>query len=47
MRRLPAGKGVVAFAGIAKLIATSTNPGAVIRGALVHLIRQFSQTGFS
>jgi len=33
MGRLPAGKGVVAFTGTAELIATSTNPGAVIRSA--------------
>jgi hypothetical protein len=46
MRRLPAGTGVVAFAGTAKLIA-SNNPGAAIRGVLVHLIRQFSQRGIS
>jgi hypothetical protein len=38
---------VVAFAGTAKLIAASTNPGAAIRGVLVHLIRQFSQSGIS
>jgi hypothetical protein len=44
---VPAGKGVVAFAGTAKLIATSINPGAAIRGVLVHLIRQFSQSGIS
>ena len=44
---MPAGKGVVAFAGTAKLIATSINPGAAIRGVLVRLIRQFSQSGIS
>jgi hypothetical protein len=38
---------VVAFAGTPKLIAASTNPGATIRGVLVHLIRQFSQSGIS
>jgi hypothetical protein len=38
---------VVAFAGTAKLIAASTNPAAAIRGVLVHLIRQFSQSGIS
>jgi hypothetical protein len=37
----------VAFAGTAKLIAASTNAGAAIRGVLVHLIRQFSQSGIS
>jgi hypothetical protein len=47
MRLLLAGKAVVAFAGTAKLIATSINPGAAIRGVLVHLIRQFSQSGIS
>jgi hypothetical protein len=38
---------VVAFAGTAKIIAASTNPGAAIRGVSVHLIRQFSQSGIS
>ena len=45
MEPLPAGTGVVAFVGTAKLIAASTNPGAAIRGVLVRLIRQFSQSG--
>jgi hypothetical protein len=38
---------VVALAGTAKLVAASTNPAAAIRGVLVHLIRQFSQSGIS
>jgi hypothetical protein len=38
---------VVAFAGTAKLIAASTNPGAAIRGVLLRLIRQCSQSGIS
>jgi hypothetical protein len=44
-KRPPASSGVVAFAGAAKFTAASTNPSAIIRGILVHLIRQFSQTG--
>ena len=47
MRWLLAGMAVVAFAGTAKLMATSINPGTAIRGVLVRLIRQFSQSGIS
>jgi hypothetical protein len=46
MGPLPAGTNVVAFAGTAKLIPASTNPSAAIL-VLVHLIRQFSQSGIS
>ena len=35
MGRLPAGTGVVAFAGTAKLAAASINPGAAIRGVVL------------